>query len=217
MSDSVWNCGRSLVLWVPGISGSIGNRILGYYFPEREYNLLNPKRTRKRPKFQPCPPPHPSSGDSGASSGHTSGTPTPCCPAGTPGGSSASARCSGSGRRGCRRPRPRCTPRWSPTPGWPGTRYSGPWCGYGRWHSCPPRCPQAQRATAFHFFTSKRFLSALEVLGAAASSSIVSTSIEAILWTQWRLVWVLKERTRAESVVLHAWIRNTIYSREMGY
>ena len=55
MSDSVWNCGRSLVLWVPGISGSIGNGILGEYFPEREYNLLNPKRTRKRPKFQPCP------------------------------------------------------------------------------------------------------------------------------------------------------------------
>ena len=54
MSDSVWNCGRSLVLWVPGISGSIGNGILGEYFPEREYNLLNPKRTRKRPKFQPC-------------------------------------------------------------------------------------------------------------------------------------------------------------------
>ena len=53
MSDSVWNCGRSLVLWVPGISGSIGNGILGEYFPEREYNLLNPKRTRKRPKFQP--------------------------------------------------------------------------------------------------------------------------------------------------------------------
>ena len=56
MSDSVWNCGRSLVLWVPGISGSIGNGILGEYFPEREYTLLNPKRTRKRPKFQPCPP-----------------------------------------------------------------------------------------------------------------------------------------------------------------
>ena len=37
-----------------GISGSIGNGILGEYFPEREYNLLNPKRTRKRPKFQPC-------------------------------------------------------------------------------------------------------------------------------------------------------------------
>ena len=54
MSGSVWNCGRSLVLWVPGISGSIGNAILGEYFPEREYNLLNPKRTRKRPKFQPC-------------------------------------------------------------------------------------------------------------------------------------------------------------------
>ena len=55
MSDSVWNCGRSLVLWVPGISGSIGNGILGEYFPERAYNLLNSKRTRKRPKFQPCP------------------------------------------------------------------------------------------------------------------------------------------------------------------
>ena len=54
MGDSVWNCGRSLVLWVPGISGSIGNEILGEYFPEREYNLLNPKRTRKRPKFRPC-------------------------------------------------------------------------------------------------------------------------------------------------------------------
>ena len=39
---------------MPGISGSIGNGILGEYFPEREYNLLNPKRTRKRPKFQPC-------------------------------------------------------------------------------------------------------------------------------------------------------------------
>ena len=37
-----------------GISGSIGNGILGEYFPERQYNLLNPKRTRKRPKFQPC-------------------------------------------------------------------------------------------------------------------------------------------------------------------
>ena len=54
ISDSVWNCGRSLVLWVPGTSGSIGNGILGEYFPEREYNLLDPKRTRKRPKFQPC-------------------------------------------------------------------------------------------------------------------------------------------------------------------
>ena len=53
MSDSVWNCGRSLVLWVPGTSGSIENGILGEYFPEREYNLLDPKRTRKRPKFQP--------------------------------------------------------------------------------------------------------------------------------------------------------------------
>ena len=53
MSDSVWNCGRSLVLWVPGTSGSIGNGILGEYFPEREYNLLGPKKTRKRPKFQP--------------------------------------------------------------------------------------------------------------------------------------------------------------------
>ena len=40
---------------MPGISGSIGNGILGEYFPEREYTLLNPKRTRKRPKFQPCP------------------------------------------------------------------------------------------------------------------------------------------------------------------
>ena len=55
MSDSVWKCGRSLVLWVPGISGLIGNGILGEYFSEREYNLLNPKRTRKRPKFQPWP------------------------------------------------------------------------------------------------------------------------------------------------------------------
>ena len=55
MSDSVWNCGRSLVLWVPGTSGLIGNGILGEYFPEREYNLLDPKKTRKRPKFQPCP------------------------------------------------------------------------------------------------------------------------------------------------------------------
>ena len=54
ISDSVWNCGRSLVLWVPGTSGSIGNGILGEYFPEREYNLLYPKRTRKRSKFQPC-------------------------------------------------------------------------------------------------------------------------------------------------------------------
>ena len=53
ISDSVWNCGRSLVLWVPRTSGSIGNGILGEYFPEREYNLLDPKRTRKRPKFQP--------------------------------------------------------------------------------------------------------------------------------------------------------------------
>ena len=40
---------------MPGISGSIGNGILGEYFPEREYNLLDPKRTRKLPKFQPCP------------------------------------------------------------------------------------------------------------------------------------------------------------------
>ena len=54
ISDSVWNCGRSLVLWVPGTLGSIGNGILGEYFPEREYNLLDPKRTRKWPKFQPC-------------------------------------------------------------------------------------------------------------------------------------------------------------------
>ena len=38
---------------VPGTSGSIGNGILGEYFPEREYNLLGPKKTRKRPKFQP--------------------------------------------------------------------------------------------------------------------------------------------------------------------
>ena len=38
---------------MPGTSGSIGNGILGEYFPEREYNLLDPKRTRKRPKFQP--------------------------------------------------------------------------------------------------------------------------------------------------------------------
>ena len=62
ISDSVWNCGRSLVLWVPGTLGSIGNGILGEYFPEREYNLLDPKRTRKWPKFQPCscvPPPDP--------------------------------------------------------------------------------------------------------------------------------------------------------------
>ena len=41
------------MLCVPGTSGSIGNGILGGYFPEREYNLLDPKRTRKRPKFQP--------------------------------------------------------------------------------------------------------------------------------------------------------------------
>ena len=54
MSDSVWNCGRSIVLWVPGTSGSICNGILGEYFPEREYKLLDPKKTRKRPKFQPC-------------------------------------------------------------------------------------------------------------------------------------------------------------------
>ena len=38
---------------MPGTSGSIGNGILGEYFPEREYNLLGPKKTRKRPKFQP--------------------------------------------------------------------------------------------------------------------------------------------------------------------
>ena len=58
MSDSVWNCGQSLVLWLPGTSGSIGNGILGENFPEREYNLLGPKKTRKQPKFQPCPAPH---------------------------------------------------------------------------------------------------------------------------------------------------------------
>ena len=39
---------------MPGTLGSIGNGILGEYFPEREYNILDPKRTRKRPKFQPC-------------------------------------------------------------------------------------------------------------------------------------------------------------------
>ena len=56
MGDSVRNYGRSLVLWVPETSGSIGNGILGEYFPEREYNLLGPKKTRKRQKFQPCRP-----------------------------------------------------------------------------------------------------------------------------------------------------------------
>ena len=39
---------------MPGTSGSIGNGILGEYFLEREYKLLGPKKTRKRPKFQPC-------------------------------------------------------------------------------------------------------------------------------------------------------------------
>ena len=51
MSDSVWNCGRSLVLRVPGTSGSKGNGILGEYFPEREYNLLGPKTTKKTAKI----------------------------------------------------------------------------------------------------------------------------------------------------------------------
>jgi len=72
----------------------------------------------------------------------TFGTPSLCCPAGTPGGSSAIWRCSGSGRRGCTCPRRRCTPLKWPRPGWPGTRCTGPWCGSGRWRNCRPQCPK---------------------------------------------------------------------------
>ena len=54
-----------------GTSGSIGNGILGEYFPEREYNLLGPKKTRKRPKFQPCF----SMSQSSRSAGHISAMP----------------------------------------------------------------------------------------------------------------------------------------------
>merc|ERR1719234_2211313 len=59
-------------------------------------------------------------------SGHTSGTPSPCCPEGKPGESSATLRCSGSGRHGCTFPRPQCTPHWWQRPGWPDTRCRGP-------------------------------------------------------------------------------------------
>ena len=47
----------------------------------------------------------------------TSGTPSPCCRGGRPVWSSASGRCSGSGRRGYTSPRPPCTPRWWRSPG----------------------------------------------------------------------------------------------------
>jgi len=62
----------------------------------------------------------------GSSSGRTSGTPSPCCLTGKPGESSATLKCSGSGKHGCTCPRPRCTPHWWQRPGWPDTRCRGP-------------------------------------------------------------------------------------------
>ena len=54
----------------------------------------------------------------------TSGTPSPCCRGGRPAWSSASGRCSGSGRRGYTSPRQPCTPRWWRSPG-PTQRHRG--------------------------------------------------------------------------------------------
>lgn len=59
-------------------------------------------------------------------SDHISGSPIHDCPAGRPDASSANVRCNGSGRRGCIRPRQRCTPRWWPMPDSLGIRCRGP-------------------------------------------------------------------------------------------
>ena len=48
--------------------------------------------------------------------------PTPCCQGDRLVWSWASGRCSGNGRRGCTRPRLRCTPRWWLRLGWPDTQ-----------------------------------------------------------------------------------------------